>query len=56
MYCIFTHIYRCCPSWWKDFAQFASTAGWAVGGAGARDLEKRKVGYMGLVDKGNSNW
>lgn len=29
----------------QDFAQFVSTAGWAVGGAqGARDLQKRKAG------------
>eukprot|EP00434_Breviolum_minutum_P024342 symbB.v1.2.021497.t1/scaffold1806.1/size131321/12 len=43
----------------EDFAQFASTAGWAVGGAvGARDLEKRKVGMMAkrILDLGRVQW
>eukprot|EP00435_Cladocopium_sp_Y103_P043439 s293_g12.t1 len=47
----------------EDFAQFVSTAGWAVGGLNrstdrARDLEKRKVGMMAkrILDLGRVAW
>eukprot|EP00439_Symbiodinium_sp_Y106_P017827 s5194_g2.t1 len=35
-----------CQSPEDEFSQFVSTAGWAVGGDGARDVEKRRVGMM----------
>eukprot|EP00931_Biecheleriopsis_adriatica_P083027 TRINITY_DN56542_c0_g1_i1.p1 TRINITY_DN56542_c0_g1~~TRINITY_DN56542_c0_g1_i1.p1 ORF type:complete len:497 (+),score=94.77 TRINITY_DN56542_c0_g1_i1:91-1581(+) len=43
----------------EEFAQFVSTAGWAVGGAGgARDLPKRRVGMMAkrILDLGRVAW
>merc|ERR1712048_991322 len=43
----------------EEFAQFVTTAGWAVGGhGGARNLEKRKVGMMAkrILDLGRVAW
>merc|ERR1712008_639641 len=43
----------------EDFAQFVSTAGWAVGGQGtARDIEKRRYGMMAkrILDLGRVAW
>ncbi|CAE7765677.1 TRM13 [Symbiodinium sp. CCMP2592] len=42
----------------EEFSQFVSTAGWAVGGDGARDVEKRRVGMMAkrILDLGRVAW
>lgn len=43
----------------EDFAQFVSTAGWGVGGAGgARDVPRRRVGMMAkrILDLGRVAW
>jgi len=41
-----------------EFAQFVSTAGWAVGGIGSRDLAKRRIGMMTkrILDLGRVAW
>ncbi|CAK9053740.1 tRNA:m(4)X modification enzyme TRM13 (tRNA methylase 13), partial [Durusdinium trenchii] len=42
----------------EDFLQLVSTAGWAVGGEGRRDVQKRRVGMMAkrILDLGRVAW